>query len=166
MIKIIKSSLFPNGVQIQVLFNITNIPLDDPGKHTGFILLSSEIMDFKIEFQSNQVWFLKASLMKFQNQLKLRLDSRVYTFTSLVDNNSGLIYLSEIYKISANSPMISNFLATWKLHLGLLIINDQFIWERRKNLTGLVLETATESVRYMGPCHESGIPWQYTFMVG
>jgi hypothetical protein len=73
--------------------------------------------------------------MKFQNRLKLRLDSRVYTFTSLVDNNSGLIYLSEIYKISANLPMISNFLATWKLDLGLIIINDQFIWERRKNLT-------------------------------
>jgi hypothetical protein len=135
LIKIIKSSFFPNGVQIQLLFNITNIPLDDLARNTGIILLSSEMMDFEIEFQSNQIWFLKASLMKFQNRLKLRLDSRVYTFTSLVDNNSGLIYLSEIYKISANLPMISNFLATWKLDLGLIIINDQFIWERRKNLT-------------------------------
>jgi hypothetical protein len=53
LINMIKSSFFPNGVQIQVLFNITKLPLDDPGKNTGFILLSSEIMDFEIEFQSN-----------------------------------------------------------------------------------------------------------------
>jgi hypothetical protein len=139
LVKEIKNYLWPIGVQIQVVFNIIQQP-KYTGKSTGCIVMSHFDDESQFEFHPNDVWFFTSSFKT--DQLKPRLDSRVYLYDL---KSYGLINLSEIYKMAPHLPLKSNDLGFWTLDEG-FFLSDEFIWVRRKNLSGLVLEVASEHV--------------------
>jgi hypothetical protein len=140
LVKEIKKSLWPIGVQIQVIFNIMQQP-KHAGKSTGWIVMSHFNNESQFEFHPNDVWFFKSSFKT--GQLKPRLDSRVYVYDL---KSYGVINLSEIYKVAPNLKLKSNDLGFWTMDKG-FTLTDDFIWDRRKNLSGLVLEIASDNVR-------------------
>jgi hypothetical protein len=121
-----------------VLFNMTKLVPAKSEKHTGYISLMLNMAEHynMIEIDACGIWFFKAP-MKLMN---LRLDSRVYLYTLAGPGN-----ISEIYKVAPSLPVISNQLGTWSFNDS-FNLTGKFIWERRKTLTGLILQIATENV--------------------
>jgi hypothetical protein len=129
------------GVSMGVSYNITRLPLN-PVKHTGYIVLSDMESLTTIDFHNEAVWLIKApSESPLWN---VQLNSRVYMFT---EAGLDMLKFTEIYQVADHLPVITNDLGTWKLNQGISMV-DQFIWERRRNLTGLVLELTTGDVRH------------------
>jgi hypothetical protein len=94
----------------------------------------------QLVFHPNYVWFLESSFKTIQ--LMPQLDSRVYVYDL---KSYGLINLFEIYKVAPYLPLKLNDLGFWTMDQG-FALNDEFIWDRRKNLSGLVLKVVSEHV--------------------
>ena len=78
----------------------------------------------------------------------LKLNSQVYVFVdspATPEGVSELIFINETYRRSLREAQLMNRVwGSWSGHSGFLIKNPN-IWDRRKDLTGVVLRTASLS---------------------
>ena len=81
------------------------------------------------------VWLVPGVVVD-HGQMNLRLDSRLFGFVALANNKSYEI--SEFYSVKSG-PVTKRVAGVWRSDFG-LIFSQEHIWERRKNLTGVVLQ--------------------------
>ncbi len=77
----------------------------------------------------------------FLSEVALQVNSLFYTFTGKTNENS--IDIQEVYKVGQDQPIITGHVGSWNLKDGLQL-SDTVMWERRKDLGGLKLSTASE----------------------
>ncbi len=76
------------------------------------------------------------------SKVPLQANSLFYT---LYNVNSSDVEILEVYKIKEGQDLKTNIVGSWNNKAGLTFSED-VIWERRKDLDGLVFSTASEHV--------------------
>lgn len=156
-IKKLSKILWIEGKLIQVVIATTHnnqsskLPLL-PSKGDGFFMLLDdfelylEVLSGKGYFNTDSIWFIKLKdtqdPRESMSKMKLKLDSLIYLFAPLSED---AIKIEEIYKVGKNIPITVSPLGIWDYIEGFSLSN-QPIWERRKNLSGLMLDATSDNV--------------------
>jgi hypothetical protein len=92
----------------------------------------------------NTLWFVKYSSNNNNlNSLELTLSSNL-NLMSVSDKD--LIFIKEAYKVTPTSPLRMNHIGLWDKTSG-LVTSDIHIWERRKNISDMMIRVVTDNVR-------------------
>ena len=118
--------------KLQLLGDLTAVVFIDNGHQKLLDLLINDLKLFNIGLTG---LFLEADVTTGLN-LTLRLDSKLYLYTSLGET----IDLKEMYAI--NKKKIVHSIGTWRENTGLTATATN-MWERRTNMEGMLIRVAT-----------------------
>lgn len=91
----------------------------------------------RLGLKSDAVWLIPFDVLASNYPQDLRLDSNWITFEQV----NGKVFLKEHYRIK-RTTLVHNNLGTWSEQEG-LSIEQPYIWNRRRNLQGVNVTTAT-----------------------
>ncbi len=83
------------------------------------------------------------SISNEMDSLSLTLESQLYLY--IKDPVSGIVKISEVYKLERNAPAIQSFWCSWSEKFGFLD-SPPSLWERRNDLKGQVFQMAVVDV--------------------
>ena len=89
---------------------------------------------------SNSLWFIHGHISDLDPKVYIPMTSNFFMY----ENHKTFIEIKEIYQISANVPVKSKLWGIWSPVIG-LIQNEAFLFERRKDLSGLTLKCASNT---------------------
>jgi hypothetical protein len=92
--------------------------------------------------------------------IKLRLDSKLFFFTELIEE----IIISEMYSIKLG-PLIKRKIGIWTIETGLVVYTPN-IWERRADLLGTPLECVTLDSGYITQVQHDSQNGNFTHVTG
>ena len=130
---------------IQSLYNLSDITVVvfmDEG-HTKLLDLLFNSMEL---FKRGLDGLISETDAKTGLNLTLRLDTRLYTYSSRVDS----IHLNEMYNVNGKKKV--EIVGIWKLNTG-LIVPTKSLWERRSNLEGMSIRVTTINLQHLHEIH-------------
>ena len=94
---------------------------------------------------SERVWVIKGSEKSKQkmSNLKLRIDSKLFTFQEEAEN---IVTVQEMYRTFGNSAIVFQIVGTWSPLFG-LIFTKLTVWQRRSDLGGIQMKCTTIEVK-------------------
>ncbi len=90
---------------------------------------------------SKDLWLISGNLTNVPNKLRLQFNSNVYQYHASTESKNEMFALQEVYRVAESSPLKVNPVGVWTDRSG-LVMTQEFIWDRRKNLDGLSLHCA------------------------
>lgn len=127
---------------LSVLSDMENFPLDVDTEQHLFVVMSPEVFlksPWIIQYSEKNIWYIPKEVQGYIPRDKLRLTSMVYTYCH---SSPGAFEIYDVYAVKQR-PIVRS-LGTWNISTG---FNFQYvyIWERRKDMSGILIETVVES---------------------